>query len=102
VNGYLIFRSGYLPKVVGLLMQAAGASYLTACFAALFAPGFYDLIFPVILLPPFIGESSFCLWLLVKGVDVAEWKQRTAPHKTCAVIPMSVAHSTPLVGNALK
>jgi hypothetical protein len=29
-----------------------------------------------ILLPPLIGESSFCLWLLVKGVNVAKWKER--------------------------
>lgn len=76
VNGYLIFRSGYLPKLVGILMQLAGVSYLTACFAALFAPTFADLITPGILLPPLIGESSFCLWLLVKGVNVAVWKER--------------------------
>lgn len=76
VNGYLIFKSGYLPKLVGILMQLAGASYLTACFAALFAPAFADLLTPGILLPPLIGESSFCLWLLVKGVDVAVWKER--------------------------
>jgi len=93
VNGYLIFRSGYLPRVVGLLMQAAGAAYLTACFAALFAPGFYDRIFPVILLPPFIGESSFCLWLLVKGVDVAAWKQRTARTRSEVVRPPLAAAS---------
>jgi uncharacterized protein DUF4386 len=76
VNGYLIFRSGYLPKLVGILMQLAGLSYLTACFAALFAPAFADLITPAILLPPLIGESSFCLWLLVKGVNIAKWKER--------------------------
>jgi Domain of unknown function (DUF4386) len=76
VNGYLIFRSGYLPKFVGILMQIAGLSYLTACFAALFAPAFADLITPAILLPPLIGESSFCLWLLVKGVNIAKWKER--------------------------
>jgi hypothetical protein len=76
VNGYLIFRSGYLPRFVGMLMQLAGLSYLIACFAALFAPTFADLISPAILLPPFIGESSFCLWLLVKGVNVAKWKER--------------------------
>jgi hypothetical protein len=35
VNGYLIFRSGYLPKLIGILMQLAGLSYLTACSAAL-------------------------------------------------------------------
>jgi hypothetical protein len=38
VNGYLIFKSGYLPKLIGVLMQIAGLSYLTACFAALFCP----------------------------------------------------------------
>jgi len=76
VNGYLIFRSGYLPKFVGLLMQLAGLSYLIACFAALFAPAFADLISPAILLPPLIGESSFCLWLLVKGVNIAKWNER--------------------------
>lgn len=79
VNGYLLFRSEYLPKFVGVLMQIAGASYLTACFAALFAPAFADLITPAILLPPLIGESSFCLWLLFKGVNVAKWRARVGP-----------------------
>jgi hypothetical protein len=78
VNGYLIFRSGYLPKFVGILMQIAGLSYLTACFAALFAPAFSDLITPAILLPPLIGESSFCLWLLVKGVNITKWNERVS------------------------
>ena len=76
VNGYLIFRSGYFPKLIGVLMQVAGLSYLTACFAALFAPTFADLIIPAILVPPLVGESSFCLWLLVKGVNITKWKER--------------------------
>jgi hypothetical protein len=78
VNGYLIFKSRYLPRFVGILMQIAGLSYLTACFAALFAPAFADLITPAILLPPLIGESSFCLWLLIKGVNIAKWKERVS------------------------
>jgi hypothetical protein len=78
VNGYLIFRSGYFPRFVGVLMQIAGLSYLTACFAALFAPTFADLITPAILIPPLIGETSFCLWLLVKGVNIAKWKERNS------------------------
>ncbi len=76
VDGYLIFRSGYLPRVIGILMQIAGVSYLIACFAALFAPALSDRITPAILLPPLIGESSVCLWLLLMGVDVAKWKER--------------------------
>jgi hypothetical protein len=76
VNGYLIIRSGYLPKLIGILMQLAGLSYLLACFAALFSPVLADLILPGILILPFIGESSFCLWLLVKGVNVVKWKEQ--------------------------
>jgi hypothetical protein len=76
VEGYLIYRSGYLPKLIGILMQLAGLSYLIACSAALFAPALSDLITPAILVPALIGESSYCLWLLVKGVDIAKWNER--------------------------
>lgn len=76
VNGFLIFKSGYLPKLVGVLMQLAGASYLIGCFAALCAPRFATEISPIIFLPALIGELSFCLWLLIKGVNVTEWKAR--------------------------
>lgn len=76
VEGYLIYRSGYLPKLIGILMQLAGLSYLTACFAALFAPALSDLITPAILVPALVGESSYCLWMLVKGVNIAKWNER--------------------------
>jgi hypothetical protein len=76
VLGYLIFRSGYLPRTVGVLMQIAGLSYLTDSFALLLAPSFADRIFPGILVPAFVGEASLCLWLLVKGVNVEEWNRR--------------------------
>jgi hypothetical protein len=78
VNGYLVFRSGYFPKLIGILMQVAGLCYLIACFAALFAPALADLIVPAVLIPPLIGESSFCLWLLVKGVNTVKWQQRVS------------------------
>lgn len=76
VNGYLIFKSGYFPKFLGILMQVAGGSYLVACSAALFAPALADALLPAALLPPFIGESSLCLWLLVKGVNCAKWNEQ--------------------------
>jgi hypothetical protein len=76
VEGYLIYKSGYFPKFIGILMQLAGFCYLVACFAALFAPALADLITPAILLPPLIGESSYCLWLLIKGVNIDKWNER--------------------------
>lgn len=78
IQGYLIFRSGYLPKTVGVLMQIAGLSYLTDSFALILAPDFANRIFPAILVPAFIGEASLCLWLLVKGVNVEKWRARAA------------------------
>jgi hypothetical protein len=67
---------GIFAEAHGGLMQIAGLSYLIACFAALFAPTFADLIIPAILLPPLIGESSFCLWLLIKAVDSGKCNER--------------------------
>ena len=78
VLGYLIFRSGYLPKTIGVMMQIAGLCYLTNSFALLLAPTFADRIFPAILVPAFIGELSLCLWLLVKGVNVPKWEKQAS------------------------
>ena len=78
VIGYLIFRSGYLPKALGVLMQIAGLSYLTNSFALILAPAFANRLFPAILLPAFVGEASLCLWLLVKGVNVPKWQEQVS------------------------
>jgi hypothetical protein len=75
ILGYLIFRSGYLPRALGVLMPLAGLSYLTNSFALLLAPALAAKLFPWILLAPFIAETSFCLWLLVKGVNVRRWRE---------------------------
>jgi hypothetical protein len=87
VNGYLIFKSGYVPKVIGVLMQVAGGCYLVGCFAALFAPALAGVLLPAILLPCLIGESSLCLWLLVKGVDTAKWQERLNRNQERQAVP---------------
>lgn len=74
LNGYLIVHSGYLPRAVGWLLQGAGGGYLLACGAALFAPDLADKLLPGLLLLPFVGESSLCLWLLIKGVSLPHWQ----------------------------
>jgi hypothetical protein len=78
IDGYLIFRSGYFPKTIGVLMAIAGLSYLTNSFALILAPTFANRIFPAILVPAFVGEASLCLWLLVKGVNVPKWEERAS------------------------
>jgi Domain of unknown function (DUF4386) len=76
IIGYLIFRSGYLPRTIGVLMQIAGVCYLTNSFALVLSPALADRLFPAILIPAFIGEASLCLWLLVKGVNVEKWQEK--------------------------
>jgi hypothetical protein len=76
VIGHLIRRSGFFPRAVGMLMQLAGLCYLVNSFSMILAPSLQDMLFPFVLLPSLIGESTFCLWLLIKGVDVAAWERR--------------------------
>lgn len=76
--GHLIRRSGYFPKWIGTLMQLAGACYLVNSFSMVLHPPLQALLFPYILLPALLGESAFCLWLLLKGVDVEAWTRSAA------------------------
>ncbi len=77
VIGYLIFRSGYLPKTVGILMQITGVCYLTNIFTLILAPGFANRVFLAMMVPAFVGEASLCLWLLVKSVNLEKWEEKT-------------------------
>jgi Domain of unknown function (DUF4386) len=78
IVGYLMYRSGFFPKSLGLLQIIAGVCYLINSFAQLLAPTLAQRMLPAILVPAFIGELSTCVWLIVKGVNVAEWNKRAA------------------------
>jgi hypothetical protein len=78
VEGYLIRKSRYLPRLIGVLMQIAGACYLINSFALLLAPNLAARLFPAILMPCFVAELSLALWLLIKGVNMAEWRKRAS------------------------
>ncbi|MDL1894647.1 DUF4386 domain-containing protein [Anaerolineae bacterium CFX7] len=76
VIGYLIFKSGYLPRILGILMMIAGLCYLTNSLALLLAPTVAAVIVPAILLPALVAELSLALWLVIKGIRVEAWKMR--------------------------
>jgi Domain of unknown function (DUF4386) len=71
--GYLIFRSTFLPRIVGALMAFAGLGYLTLLYAPL-----ADYLHPYNLAPGALGEPSLMLWLLIVGVNVERWKERAS------------------------
>jgi len=76
VRGYLIFKSNYFPRALGVLLQVAGVSYLLNSFALFLVPSFAQSISPAVLVPAFVGELFLSLWLLTKGVNVERFVQR--------------------------
>jgi hypothetical protein len=70
--GLLILRSRLIPRVIGALMIAAGASYFVNSLAGILSPRLSEGLLPWILLPCFVGELSLALWLAVKGVKAAD------------------------------
>lgn len=76
--GYLMFRSAFLPRILGVLLVVGGLCYLTYSFTDFLAPGFAAQLVPYIQLPSGVAELSLCLWLLVIGVNVERWKERTS------------------------
>ncbi len=65
--GYLVFKSGFLPRVLGILLIIDGFAMLIWFFQFFFFPG-YEAISTLGLAVGFIAEGSLCLWLLIKGV----------------------------------
>lgn len=72
LTGYLIFKSTFLPRFIGVLMMVAGTAYLLFLSPQLGS----RLFFPWIAIPAVVGEGSLTLWLLFMGVDAVRWKQR--------------------------
>ena len=81
ILGYLIYQSGYFPKVLGILFMAAGVGYLVDSMGLLLVSGYTTtpgLIAAVIA----IAEIAFPLWLLVKGVNMDRWQSRALALET--------------------
>jgi hypothetical protein len=71
--GYLIFRSTFMPRIIGVLMALAGLGYLT-----FLSPPLATTLSPFNLAPAALGEPSLFLWLLVVGVNVNRWKEQAS------------------------
>jgi hypothetical protein len=75
VLGYLIVKSTYLPRILGGLFLLAACGYLIDSAALLLWPTYGET--PLfIALPIGVAEIAFPLWLLLKGVNVAQWQKR--------------------------
>lgn len=75
-TGYLVYRSNFLPRAIGILLAVDGVSYVLYSFIDILAPGFAGHLVPWIQLPILAGEGSLTVWLLVAGVNAARWTER--------------------------
>ena len=68
--GYLVVKSSFIPKIVGVLLAIAGVGYVLQSFAAFLGYNINIIVFTG------LGELVFLLWLLIKGVNVEQWNKR--------------------------
>jgi hypothetical protein len=68
--GWLIFKSSFFPKILGVLLIMACFGYLVHSFTFLLFPGYEAIVASYAAVPEAIGELSMVLWLLIKGVNV--------------------------------
>ena len=74
--GYLMYKSGFLPRVLGILLMLGCFGYLVKFFGAFLFPDFHKtLIYRIAGLPASIGEISTCLWLLIMGTQSVSFKK---------------------------
>jgi hypothetical protein len=71
--GYLILKSTFLPRILGVLMASAGLGWLT-----FLSPPLANYLSPYILVLGFLAELALMLWLLVMGVNVQRWKKQAS------------------------
>jgi hypothetical protein len=71
--GYLIYKSGFFPRILGVLMVMAGLGYVTDFLIFFLLPNLNWQVAGF----AFLAELPFPFWLLIKGVNVERWKSRT-------------------------
>lgn len=80
--GILVFRSGFFPRILGVLMIVAGVTYWVNAFRL-----FLALPIPSVEWVTFVGEQSMTVWLLVVGLDEAKWRERASQFIECTIRP---------------
>lgn len=75
--GYLVYKSGFLPKILGILLMAGCFGYLITFFGGFLYSDFHKTIFSDIVgIPAPIGEIGICLWLLIMGTNTLNIRKK--------------------------
>jgi len=74
IIGYLIIKSSYFPKILGVLFVFASLGYLIDSFGRFILPQ-YETIYRVVIMATIPAELAFAFWLLIKGVKIEQWEK---------------------------
>lgn len=66
--GYLVYHSGFVPRIFGILLMIACVAYVINALTHLLFPDFSESMATILAIPQSIGEFAILLWLLIKGV----------------------------------
>jgi hypothetical protein len=72
-TGLLLYRSGFVPRIIGVLLGVAGLSYFTHGVLSFLSPSLDAHISPLIPVLCLPGEGASSLWLAIKGVNATKW-----------------------------
>ena len=64
--GVLVYRSRFLPRILGVWLIVNGFAYLAVSFTGLLSPQYEDMVFKIAF-PALVGEMAIMLWLVIKG-----------------------------------
>jgi hypothetical protein len=76
--GYLVYRSTFIPRILGVGLVVSGLAWLVNSFAAFLSPALASLLAPYPLAIGAFGEIAFTLWILVRGVNGQRWNEQAA------------------------
>jgi len=93
ILGYLVYRSGFLPRILGILTVISALGYLANSLVGFLVPQYAETLASVVVVTAVIGELPLAVWLLIKGVNVERWHQRSLGSRT-------PARSAPVIGSA--
>ena len=93
--GLLVYRSGFLPRILGVCLYIAGFAYLVNSLTGFLLPQYVDRVFRIAS-PLFLGEGPIMLWLLIKGARPQPLGAR--PQPLGAKPPLGAAASSPAAG----
>ena len=75
--GILVIKSGFFPRILGILLMVAGFAYLMTSFTSIVLPAYRSVV-SQIMTPLYFGEVPIIFWLLIRGAKVPQPQARSS------------------------